>query len=316
MPRKIVLAGGSGQLGRALQRHFEARGDTVCVLTRSPRREGDVAWDGRRLGDWTALVDGCDVVVNLAGRTVNCRYTAENMRQMMDSRVDSTRVVGEAIAAAGHPPPVWLQMSTATIYAHRFDAANDDETGTLGGDEADVPSYWAYSVEIARRWEATLDAAPAPRTRKVALRASMVMGPAAGGVFDVLARMCRLRIGGPVGGGAQFVSWIHERDFVGAVEFLIEHDELDGPIIVAAPNPLPQRAFMAALREALGVRVGLPATKWMAEVGAWVLRTDTELLLKSRRVVPSRLLAAGYDFELPTWPEAAAALVASRRREA
>lgn len=304
-PRRIVLPGGSGQLGRALQTRLGAHGHEVVVLSRRPSRPGDVAWDGRSLGDWTAEIDGADVVINLAGRTVNCRYTEDNLREMMASRVDSTRVVGEAIAAATRPPSTWLQMSTATIYAHRFDAPNDDEHGILGGDEPDAPAYWGRSIEIAKAWEAALDEAPTPHTRKVALRASMVMGPGAGGVFEVLARMCRLRIGGPVGGGAQWVSWIHEVDFVRAVEFLIDHEDLEGPIIVAAPDPRTQRDFMAALRGALGVGLGLPATRWMAEIGAWVLSTDTELLLKSRRVVPSRLLAAGFRFDYPRWEDAA-----------
>jgi uncharacterized protein (TIGR01777 family) len=257
------------------------------------------------------VLDGADAVVNLAGRSVNCRYTPENLREMMDSRVDSTRAVAEAIARAERPPKVWLQMSTATIYAHRFDAPNDEITGVLGKGEPDAPRYWDYSVEIACRWEYEQIRADTPDTRKVALRTAIVMSPAPGGAFDALRRMVKLGFGGPVAGGAQYVSWLHEDDFVRAVEFLLT-TELIGAVNLAAPNPLPQKDFMRDLRAACGVPFGLPATRWMAEVGAWAIRSDTELLLKSRRVVPTRLLAAGFTFTHPTWPEAARNL--ARRR--
>ncbi|MFI0712413.1 TIGR01777 family oxidoreductase [Streptomyces inhibens] len=306
---KIVIPGGTGQVGGILRRALTAAGHEVVVLTRRPVHDGDVRWDGKTLGPWADALDGSDVVINLAGRSVSCRYTAANLQAMMDSRVDSTQVVGEAIAAAGRPPRVWLQMSTATLYAHRFDAPNDEATGVLGGTEPGVPDYWAYSVEIATSWERAQEQAETPHTRKVALRSAMVMSPDRGGVFDVLLWLARLGLGGPVAGGAQYVSWIHDGDFVRAVEFLIGRDDLTGPVNLAAPAPLPQRAFMRALRTARGVPVGLPATKWMAGLGAFALRSDTELLLKSRRVVPGRLLEAGFAFDHPQWPEAADDLV-------
>ncbi|AYG84427.1 Epimerase family protein [Streptomyces hundungensis] len=306
---KIVIPGGTGQVGTVLDRALTAAGHEVAILTRSPRGEREVAWDGETLGPWADVVDGSDVVINLAGRSVSCRYTETNLRAMMDSRVRSARVVGEAIEAAARPPKVWLQMSTATVYAHRFDAANDEASGVVGGAEPDVPGYWGFSVEIAKAWEAAQEQARTPDTRKVALRSAMVMSPDRAGVFDVLLKLARLGLGGPVAGGAQYVSWIHDRDFVRAVEFLVERDDLTGPVNLAAPGPLPQRAFMRALRRARGVPVGLPARKWMAELGAFALRSDTELLLKSRRVVPGRLLDAGFTFEHPEWPGAAADLV-------
>ncbi|MFF5979203.1 DUF1731 domain-containing protein [Streptomyces olindensis] len=306
---KIVIPGGTGQVGTVLKRALSAAGHDVVVLSRHPAGPGEVHWDGATPGPWTKEVDGSDVVVNLAGRSVNCRYTPDNLREMMDSRVHSTRVVGEAIAAAARPPRVWLQMSTATVYAHRFDAPHDEATGVIGGAEPGAPGYWAYSVEIAKAWERAQEVADTPLTRKVALRAAMVMSPDRGGVFDVLLRLARLGLGGPVAGGAQYVSWIHDQDFVRAVEFLVARDDIDGPVNLAAPGPLPQRAFMRTLRAAWGVPVGLPATRWMAEVGAFVLRSDTELLLKSRRVVPGRLLEAGFAFDRPAWPEAADDLV-------
>ncbi|KDN73433.1 TIGR01777 family oxidoreductase [Streptomyces olindensis] len=306
---KIVIPGGTGQVGTVLQRALSAAGHDVVVLSRRPAGRGEVHWDGATPGPWTKEIDGSDVVVNLAGRSVNCRYTPANLREMMDSRVHSARVVGEAIAAAARPPRVWLQMSTATVYAHRFDAPHDEATGVIGGAEPDVPGYWAYSVEIAKAWERAQESADTPHTRKVALRTAMVMSPDRGGVFDVLLRLARLGLGGPVAGGAQYVSWIHDQDFVRAIEFLVARDDIDGPVNLAAPEPLPQRAFMRTLRAAWGVPVGLPATRWMAEVGAFVLRSDTELLLKSRRVVPGRLLEAGFTFDRPAWPEAADDLV-------
>ncbi|MFF2213294.1 TIGR01777 family oxidoreductase [Streptomyces antibioticus] len=312
---RIVVPGGTGQVGTVLRRALTAAGHEVVVLSRRPSGPGERAWDGRTLGAWAAEIDGSDVVINLAGRSVSCRYTPANLKAMMDSRVESARVVGEAIAAAARPPALWLQMSTATIYTHRFDAPNDEATGEIGGSEPGVPGYWSYSVDIATAWEREVEKADTPRTRTVALRSAMVMSPDRGGVFDVLSRLARLGLGGPVAGGAQYVSWIHDHDFVRAVEFLIAREDVSGPVNLAAPAPLPQRGFMRALRSAWGVPVGLPATRWMAEAGAFALRSDTELLLKSRRVVPGRLLAEGFAFEHPEWPEAAGDLVARARRE-
>jgi uncharacterized protein (TIGR01777 family) len=306
---KIVIAGGTGQVGTVLKRALSAAGHDVVVLSRRPRQRDEVHWDGATPGSWTEEIDGSDVVVNLAGRSVNCRYTPANLREMMDSRVHSARVVGEAITAAARPPRVWLQMSTATVYAHRYDAPNDEATGVIGGTEPDAPGYWSYSVDIAKAWEREQETAGTPHTRKVALRAAMVMSPDRGGVFDVLLRLARLGLGGPVAGGAQYVSWIHDQDFVRAVEFLVARDDITGPVNLAAPGPLPHRDFMRVLRTAWGVPVGLPATRWMAEAGAFVLRSDTELLLKSRRVVPGRLLDAGFAFGHPDWPTAADDLV-------
>lgn len=312
---KIVVPGGTGHLGRVLSAALVEAGHEVVVLTRAPSGTSavrEIAWDGRSLGAWAAEIDGADAVINLAGRSVGCRYTPANLREMMDSRVDSARVIGQAIAGARRPPGVWLQMSTATIYAHRFDAANDERTGIIGGAEPGVPGYWAYSVDIARNWEAEQSRAETPDTRRVALRTAMVMSPGRGGVYRVLRGLARLGLGGPVAGGRQYVSWIHDRDLVRAILFLLAHPELTGPVNLAAPEPLPQAEFMRVLRRACGRPFGLPATRWMAELGAFVLRADTELLLKSRRVVPTRLLEAGFRFDFPAWADAAAEL--ERRR--
>ena len=305
---KIVLPGGTGYVGRLLDRAWTAAGHEVVILTRRPGRGREIHWDGRTLGPWVEAIDGSDLVVNLAGRSVNCRYTPANVRAMTDSRVDSARIVGEAITAAARPPRVWLQMSTATVYAHRFDAANDETTGLIGGTEPGVPAYWANSVRIARAWERAQEQADTPRTRKVALRTAMVMGPERGGAFELMLRMARLGLGGPVAGGAQYVSWIHDHDLVRALDFLTGREDIGGPVNLAAPTPLPYRDFMRGIRAAWGIPVGLPATRWMAEIGAFALRSDTELLLKSRRVTPGRLLEAGFGFEHTRWPETAADL--------
>ena len=311
---KLIIPGGTGQVGGVLVRAFRARGHDVVVLSRGGTSDARVVkWDGRTQGGWAEEIDGADVVINLAGRSVNCRYTKKNLQQMMDSRVDSTRAVGLAIEQATRPPRVWLQMSTATIYAHRFDADNDEATGLIGGEEPDAPAYWRISIDIARAWENAQQEANTPGTRKVALRTAMVMSPDPGGIFDMLRGLTRWGLGGVIAGGRQYVSWIHERDFVRAVEFLLDRDDFNGPVNLASPNPLPQREFMAALRAAWGAPMGLPATKWMVGIGAFFLRTDTELVLKSRRVVPGRLLDAGFSFECPEWPAAARDLVASWR---
>jgi uncharacterized protein len=308
---KVVIAGGSGQVGSVLARAFERDGDEVVILSRGAR---GVRWDGRTAGPWFAEIDGADVVVNLAGRSVNCRYTEANRREITDSRVESTRVLGRAIAEAQRPPGLWLQASTATIYAHTYDAPNDERSGRLGGDEPGAPETWRFSVDVARAWERAFEEAETPATRKVAMRSAMVMSPDPGGVFDALLGLVRRGLGGTAGDGRQYVSWIHHDDFSAALRLLIEHDELDGVVNLAAPEPLPNAEFMRALRDAWGARVGLPATVWMLGIGAFFMRTETELILKSRRVVPARLLEAGFRFAHPSWPEAARALCEAYRR--
>lgn len=304
---KIVLPGGSGQVGRLLARAFTAAQHDVVELSRSARQMPwrVVPWDAQSLGGWVAEIDGADVVINLAGRNVNCRYTAKNRREIMDSRVNSTRVVGRAIAQARRPPPVWLQASTATIYAHRYDAANDEATGIIGGLEVDAPDIWRFSIAVAKAWEQAAREAATPHTRLVLLRSAMTMSPDRGGVFDTLLGLVRCGLGGTVGDGRQYMSWIHEHDFVRAVDWLIEHDEFAGPVNLAAPEPLPNAEFMRILRAAWGIRFGLPATRGMLEIGTFLLRTESELVLKSRRVVPRRLLESGFEFQFPNWTQAA-----------
>jgi len=304
---RIVIPGGTGQVGTVLARAFHDEGHDVVVVSRRPRVRPwrVVEWDGRSLGAWQREIDGSDVVINLTGRSVNCRYTSANRKEILDSRVSSTRVVGEAIARAARPPRVWLQASTATIYAHRYDGANDERSGVLGGSESHAPSAWRFSIEVARAWERAFDEALTTRTRKIALRSAMTLSPDAGGVFDTLVGLVRRGFGGSAGDGRQFMSWVHYEDFVAAMRWLIDRDDIDGVVNVASPNPLPNAEFMRQLRDAYGVPFGLPAREWMLEIGAIFMRTETELILKSRRVVPARLLDHGFTFRFPIWNDAA-----------
>lgn len=304
---KVVIPGGTGHVGTALAHALRRKEHDVVVLSRSSQRLPwrSVLWDGETLGDWTSEIDGADAVINLAGQSVNCRYNAANRRAITDSRVKSTRIVGEAIARAKRPPRVWLQASTATIYAHRDDGGNDEATGSLGVEDPNAPDTWRFSIDVATSWEHAVDQVRGSETRKVKLRTAIVMSPEDGGAFDILLRLVRFGLGGRAGNGRQYVSWIHGEDFTRAVLWLIDQSSIEGAVNLAAPNPLPNTDFMRALREASGRGFGLPATGWMLEVGAFFLRTETELILKSRRVVPGRLLQQGFSFQFPNWPEAA-----------
>jgi uncharacterized protein (TIGR01777 family) len=309
----IVIAGGTGHVGRLLASHFHQLGHKVVVIARHGQSaEWPVLiWNGEALGDWAHAVDGSDVLINLAGRSVNCRYTETNRREIKESRVRSTQVIGQAVLRAANPPELWMNASTATIYRHALDRAMDEATGELGGGEPGAPSTWHFSIDVATSWEQAFYASPAPATRKIALRSAMVMSldQDRGGIFDTLRGLVCRGLGGRAASGQQFVSWIHECDFVNAITFLIARRDLSGAINVCSPNPVPNRDFMAALRRACGVRTGLPATKWMLELGAVFMRTETELILKSRRVVPQRLLDTGFKFRYSNWPEAAQELV-------
>jgi hypothetical protein len=235
-------------------------------------------------------------VINLAGRSVNCRYNAANRRLILESRVLSTRVLGEAIAGCAEPPPTWLNASTATIYKHSYERTMD-ENGEIA---ADKDAKDEFSVEVAQAWEQALAAAPTPATRKIPLRMSMVFAAEPGSVVPVLRRLVRLGLGGSMAGGRQYVAWIHQEDFCRAVEWILEHPALRGPVNVAAPNPLTNREMMAVFRQVCGRSIGLPAARWMLEIGAFVMRTETELMIKSRRVVPAKLLDSGFQFRFPT----------------
>ncbi|MGI8544507.1 MAG: TIGR01777 family oxidoreductase [Aridibacter sp.] len=315
---KIIIPGGSGQVGTILARAFEKGDHEVVILSRSANGSEfmTVQWDAKNLGDWANEFENADVVINLAGRIVNCRYNAENRRQIMDSRVDSTRIVGEAIMQSKNPPKVWLQASTATIYAHRYDAPNDEITGIIGGEkEEKAPDTWNFSIDVAKTWERTANEFDLPNTRLVLMRSAMTMSPDSNGIFDVMLGLVRKGLGGTAGDGRQYISWIHDQDFINAVYFLINNENLEGAVNISSPNPLPNKEFMKIFREAWGTKIGLPATKLMLKIGAILMRTETELILKSRRVVPTRLLESGFKFEFPSWENAAKDLCKRWRRQ-
>lgn len=304
---KVVIPGGTGQVGTLLARDFRRLGHEVVVLSRQPPRRAlwrVVPWDGATLGPWASELEHAGVVINLAGQSVHCRYSRANRRLIRDSRVSATRVVGQAVAQAAHPPRLWLQAGTATIYAHRFDAPNDEATGVLGGSERGAPRAWRFSTDVAKAWEQALAEAPTPRTRKVVMRSALTLSPDHGGVFEILLGLVQRGLGGRVGSGRQYVSWIHDHDFLGAVHWLVQHEEISGPVNLAAPNPLPNAEFMHWFRRTWGIGLGLPAPHPVLALGALMMRTETELLLKSRRVVPGVLLQHGFKFRFPAWPEA------------
>jgi uncharacterized protein (TIGR01777 family) len=303
---KIVIAGGSGQVGTILAREFHKSGHEVVVLSRkiytAPWRI--VYWDGQSLADWCKELEGAEVLINLTGKSVNCRYVAKNRCEIWSSRARSVRVLAQAISELKVAPKVWLQASTATIYRHSLDRANDEFTGELGGLEQNAPDTWKFSIDVARAWEGEFALVNSPQTRKVILRSAMTMSPDRNGIFDYLLWLVRIGLGGTAASGQQYISWIHDRDFINAILFLIEHQEISGVVNLAAPQPLTNRDFMRTLRQAWGQRLGLPSYKWMLEIGAILLGTESELVLKSRRVVPTRLLQAGFKFEYSEWSSA------------
>lgn len=301
---KVILAGGTGFIGGIYRRHFAERADEVVMLVRRPvldLRERQVLWDAKSPGDWEAALEGADVLINLCGRSVNCRYNEANKAEIYASRLDPTRALGAAIQRCSEPPKVWLNAASATIFRHELERGMDEETGVLGK---------GFSVDVCQKWEAAFFKGSLPKTRRIAMRQTMIMGPEPGGPFEAYASVAKMGFGGPMAGGGQYVSWIHERDLCRATDFLISRSNIDGIVNLAAPNPLPNREFMAAIVAALGVKVALPTFSWMLALGALARGTETELILKSRRVVPKRLLDAGFEFEFPDWPEAAKDLAA------
>lgn len=313
---RIVIPGGSGQVGRVLARRFQQLGGHVVVLTRGPHtaKWETVHWDGQTPGLWTQYLEGADVCINLAGRSVNCRYTPENRVAIYNSRIESTQLLGDVIASLKDPPRVWLNASTATIYRHALDRPMDEKTGELGGTELGAPDAWNFSIRVARDWETAFFKADTPRTRKVAMRSAITFSPVSGNAFALLSNLVRAGLGGKQGSGRQWVSWIHEDDFVHAVEFLIGREDMEGPVNISSPYPEHNREFMATLREAWNMPNGLPAPAPLLELAAFFMRTETELVLKSRRVVPTRLLEAGFHFEFPHWAHAAEDLVEKWRK--
>ena len=300
---KVILIGASGYLGQALVPFLQKANHEITVISRNNPKLGAkfVEWNGETMGHWAREFDGADAVINLAGRTVNCRYNDENKRQILDSRVTTTALIGRAITDAGAPSKVWLNAASATIYRDARRVPMDEETSEIGS---------GFSVDVCQAWEKTLFDAPVS-CRRVAMRLAMVFGAPRGGVYDAFEILTKIGFGGPMAGGGQYVSWIHLHDFCRAVAFLLE-SELDGPINIAAPNPLTNAQFLSTLRRVLKIPYALPTARWQLEIGAFAGRTETELLLKSRRVVPTRLLKSGFEFDYPNWEKAARAIVRER----
>ncbi|MGJ8694993.1 MAG: TIGR01777 family oxidoreductase [Verrucomicrobiaceae bacterium] len=299
--KKVVIAGANGFLGRYLSRWFLDRDWEVVGLSRNAGViEGvvDRRWDAVNPGDWQGDLEGAEVLVNLAGRSVNCRYGEQNRKLILESRVVSTRVLGEAIAGCRCPPKFWLNSSTATIYRHAEDRAQDEVSGEIGS---------GFSVGIANAWEEAFFQSVVPgEVRKVAMRTAMVIANEPGTVYDYLATLSRWWLGGTMGSGHQRVSWIHVEDFCRVVDWLISNHESEGIYNVVAPTAQTNREVMEVFRKVEGRRWGLPASKLMLEAGAFLLRTETEMVLKSRWVVPGRLEKGGFVFR---WPELGPALM-------
>ncbi|MBD2766783.1 TIGR01777 family protein [Hymenobacter sp. BT664] len=299
---KMVIAGGNGFLGAHLRAHFTRLGYRVVVISRGGAAgPANFHWDARTLGPWAAELEGAAILVNMAGRSVDCRYSAANKREIIASRVESTRVLGQAVATCATPPQVWVNSSTATIYADtRGDQpANTEATGVIGTE---------FSEGVATAWEAAFAAGATPGTRQVALRTAIVLGRD-GGAFPVMAKLAKWGLCTPQGSGQQWVSWLHVADFCRAVEFLATQTDEAGAFNLCAPHPLPNREFNALLGRRLRPLVRLPQPEWLLEIGAFLLRTETELILKSRKVYPQRLLALGFEFQHPTCASALESLL-------
>jgi uncharacterized protein (TIGR01777 family) len=290
---KVIIAGGTGFLGNAIVARFRDRWKEIIILSRRPQHIDEniryLQWDGKTLGTWAEEINGSDVVINLAGKSVDCRYNKKNKAEIISSRVDATRVLGEAIRSAAHPPGLWINAASATIYRHAEDRPMDEFTGEIGE---------GFSVNVCKVWEKTFDEIGLVSTRKVILRLSMVMGKK-GGVFPVMKKLVKNSFGGKMSAGTQYVSWIHEEDFLNCLEWFIQTETATGAYNVAAPDPIRNMDFMKSMRKHLHKSIGLPAAKWMLEIGAFFIRTETELILKSRRVIPGRLLKEGFVFKYP-----------------
>ena len=290
--KKIIIPGGSGFIGKYVANFFLQKGFEVVVLTRSlPSASNKIQylyWDGETLGDWITSFENATLILNLAGKSVDCRYNSENKKKILNSRIHSTKIIGAAIQKCLNPPKIWMNMSTATIYEHtQKGKANDEINGIIGDD---------FSMGVAKAWEAAFESFDIHYTRKIALRTSIVLGKE-GGALHHLKPLVQWGLGGKNGSGKQFVSWIHEEDLARMIYWLLENPASKGPYNCASPTPISNANFMKNIRNAMGVPIGLPATKWMIEIGCFFMRTESELVLKSRKVVPKKILEEGFQFK-------------------
>jgi uncharacterized protein (TIGR01777 family) len=304
--KKIILAGGAGFIGQALAAWFGKDNETV-ILSRSVNYpEADSGynirycrWDGKTVEPhWAREIDGADIVINLAGRSVNCRYTPQNRQEILDSRIDATTALGQAIQKAVVPPKLWINAASATIYRHAEDRPQDEYTGEFHDD---------FSVRVCKAWEKAFEAQRTPFTRKIGLRLAITLGK--GGALIPYLRLAKLGLGGPQGNGRQLFSWIHTDDLCRCVEWFFDHPELEGIYNLSSPRPVSNAVFMEALRKAVGRSIGLPAPEWLLRIGAALIGTETELILKSRWVLPTKLQEAGFSWRYGRIEEAIEDLV-------
>jgi len=291
---KIVLAGGNGYLGTVLAKYFKDKADEIIILSRHDTQTINnirtVTWDGKTRGKWTAELVNTDLVINLCGKNVNCRYTEKNKKEIFDSRLHTTAILGEVIRDLYEPPKLWINITSATIYRHAKDRPQDEETGEMST---------GFSVDVCNAWEAAFNKFETPKTRKVALRMGIVLG-ISDSAFPRLLNLVKLGMGGKQGNGEQYVSWVHELDAARSIEWLMDYPELSGVFNCTAPNPVKNAELMHIIRQTYGTPVGLPAPEWMLKIGALIIGTETELILKSRWVLPKRLLDSGFKFQFET----------------
>ena len=289
--QKIILAGGSGSLGNFLAKYFSEKGFEIYVLSRSEKNsKGKIhfkKWDGKTLGEWTKEVDGALCVINLTGKSVNCRYTEENKKEIISSRVDSTSIIGKAIQNAANPPRVWINASSAAIYGNT--ETFTDENSKFGE---------GFSSDVCKKWEAALSMAETPHTRKIALRIGLVLSEE-GGVIEPIEGLAKFYLAGTIGSGEQYMSWIHEEDFGKLVELCISDQSFSGAVNVCAPNPVPNKEFMKALREGMGKSFGFPNPSFLVRIGAYFMGTEADLVLYGRRVVSKTLREKNFQFRFP-----------------
>lgn len=296
MKTKLIIAGGTGSVGEALIHYFRDRYESIVVLTRGNRPASGnvryVQWNARTIGPWTGELEGADVVVNLTGKSVNCRNTEENQKEIIRSRVDATRVLGQAIERCPAPPKHWINASAAAIYGNTGDRVVDED------------SSWAddETANVSKQWEAAFNESDCPQTRKVVLRIGLVLQKNKG-VVEVLSKLARVGLAGSVGSGRQYVSWIHEADFVRLVEWVVDNEHIFGAINAVSPDPVTNKEFMKGFREGLGVKVGLPAPGWATRIGAFLIGTNAELVLSGRRV-HSNVLSGNFSFLYPQYTSA------------
>lgn len=301
--KNILIAGGSGFLGQALQDHFLNKGHRVQILSRNPKASNEVKWDGKTMGEWVLAVEWADVVINLAGKSVDCRYTKSNKEKILNSRIDSTTVLRKAIQHVETKPEVWINSSSATIYIHAEKEQMTEDEGVIGDD---------FSMNVCKEWETVFFSETLDITRRVAIRSSIVLGNE-GGAFPKLKQLTKWGMGGTQGEGEQYMSWIHVSDFCRAVNFVIDHQEIVGPINITAPNPVRNKDFMKVMRSAIVRKWGMNQPKWLLEIGARLIGTETELLLKSRNVIPERLTECGFHFDYANSEDAIQGLIGNKK---